>query len=81
MTISKMEQDLNIRIKANNLVLAMELTAKELYYRANEIEADLTEIMNGTDHSQKIFYCQTWIGIKRLKQKLKLFSRDGNLTF
>ena len=78
--ISKQEQDLNIKIKANNLIMAMELTTKELYSRATEIEADLTAIMKGTDHSRKIFYCQTWIGIQRLKQKLKCFSKDGILT-
>jgi hypothetical protein len=78
--ISKNDQALNIKIKANNLIIAMELTTKELYSRANEIEADLTEIMCGADHPQKIFYCQTWIDIQRLKQKLQLFTRDGILS-
>lgn len=78
--ISKQEHDLNIKIKANNLIMALELTTKELYSRAADIEADLTEIMNGSDYSRKIFYCKTWIGIQRFKQKLKFFSKDEILT-
>jgi hypothetical protein len=76
----KTEHVLNIQIKADNLFDALELTTKELYSRANEIEADLTEIMKGTDHSQKFFYFQTWKSIQHVKQKLQLFSREGVLT-